>query len=79
VTIEFCANCKFHGGTTRHDEEKYRRVSENLKISINRHFPNVRIFLKPNTYSLKDKNSDTAFIRTRIGACDVQIATKNNN
>lgn len=23
VTIEYCANCKFHGGTTRHDEEKY--------------------------------------------------------
>ena len=71
ITIEYCANCKFHGGSTRHDEEKYRRVSENLKISINRHFPNFIVFMKPNNYSVKEKNSFTTFIRTRIGACDV--------
>jgi hypothetical protein len=79
VTIEYCANCKFHGGTTRHDEEKYMRTAENLKVSINRHFPNVLVFMKPNNYSTKDKNHESAFVRTRIGACDIQIATKEDN
>ena len=57
ITIEYCVNCRFHGGTTRHDEYKYIRMAENLRISINRHFPNVRVFMKPNTYNIKDKNS----------------------
>jgi hypothetical protein len=35
--------------------------------------------MKPNNYSTKDKNHESAFVRTRIGACDIQIATKDDN
>ena len=39
VTIEYCSNCKFHSGTTRHDEEKYLNLALELEKSIKYHFP----------------------------------------
>ena len=77
VTVEYSVNCGQSGISTRHDYEKYEGIAQNIKKSIERHFPIIRTFLKPNLFDGKSKdNIETAFARSRLGVCDVQIVRK---
>lgn len=75
VTIEYCTNCKEHEGTTRHDENKYYNTAVELKKEILRHFPVIKIFLKPLIVDTLDKNVDSVYVRRRIGCFEVQIVS----
>jgi hypothetical protein len=48
----FSTNCKSHEGTTRHDEQRYLNCALNLKKEILKHFPVIKVYLKPNVVDL---------------------------
>jgi hypothetical protein len=47
VRIEYCANCSFHNGSLRHDEQKYLTKAQKLKDLLSKEFPFLTIMLQP--------------------------------
>lgn len=78
VTIEYCTNCRHHQGSTRHDEEKYAYFANTLKREIITHYPIVKVVLKPLIFEQNDESSEAIYLRTRIGALEVQLYSKSS-
>lgn len=74
-TRPLSTNCHEHQGTTRHDEAKYESVASNLKREILRHFPTVKVYLKPLLSDSSDKSIETQYARSRLGALEVQLCS----
>jgi len=78
ITIEYCTNCRQHQGSTRHDEEKYAQFANSLKREIITQYPVVKVILKPLIFDQTDESSESIYLRSRIGAFEVQIFSKNS-
>jgi hypothetical protein len=71
ITIEYSVDCGQSGISTRHNYAKYKGIAENIKRSIDNHFPFIKSILKANEFDAHDSNIRTAFARSRIGVLDV--------
>ena len=71
--LNFSTNCKSHNSSTRHDENKYYGMANNLKESILSQYPVVTVCLKPLIYDPTDKSIESLFLQKRIGAFEVQL------
>ncbi|EAS05376.3 hypothetical protein TTHERM_00697090 (macronuclear) [Tetrahymena thermophila SB210] len=78
VTIEYCTNCHEHQGTTRHDEKKYEYIAQNLKKEILRHYPVIKVYMKPLITENQDHSIENLYARSRLGAMEVQICSNKN-
>jgi len=78
ITIEYCTNCRQHQGSTRHDEEKYAYFANTLKRDIITQYPVVKVILKPLIFDQTDESSESIYLRSRIGAFEVQLYSKNS-
>ena len=47
MVIFYSTNCQDHQGTTRHDEKKYEYIAMNLKKELLRHYPVIKVYMKP--------------------------------
>ena len=67
VTVEHCCQCREHQDTTRHKEEKYVSVANDLREAILEQAPYVQVLLKP--FDRRDP-----FFAGRLGTMEVQLA-----
>lgn len=49
-----------------------------MKREIITHYPIVKVILKPLIFEQNDESSDAIYLRTRIGALEVQLYSKNS-
>ena len=78
MTIEYCTNCKEHQISTRHDEQKYYELSQRVKNEIIKHFPVIKVYLKPLQMDGNDKSINQMYLQRRLGAFEIQICSKLN-
>ena len=55
MTVEHCCQCRDHQDTTRHKEEKYVSVANDLREAILEQAPYVQVLLKP--FARRDRSS----------------------
>lgn len=70
VTIDFCANCREHNRSLRHDEQKYLEKALALKSHIQNEFPFVKIYLRPLNTAEKGSQKRLGLFEVNFGAFD---------
>ena len=70
VTIEHCSECEKHQSHTNHVNNIYYHIAKLIQKSIITRFPFIKVYLKP---------VDEDKLSSRIGAFEIQYASKINN
>lgn len=70
VTIEHCSECDKHQSHTNHINNIYSHIAKLIQKSILTRFPFIKVYLKP---------VDEDKLSSRIGAFEIQYASKINN
>ena len=76
ITIEYSTKCHFDGFSTRHNDKKYARIANKIKLQILQNFPNCQVLLKPLIIQKNDASIENLYLKKRLGCCEVQLCHK---